>query len=68
MAPYLKNSTNYKIYHSVDDYLVNETQLKNLKAISESKTILMSNGAHLGFMYTPEFIDDLKKEIIAKAE
>lgn len=66
LAPYLKNSTNYKIYHSVDDYLVNETQLKNLKAISESKTVLMSNGAHLGFMYTPEFLGNLKQDIIAK--
>lgn len=66
LSPFLKNSSNYKIYHSVDDYLVDEMQLKNLKAVSGSKTVLLSNGAHLGFMYTPEFIGDLQKEIVAK--
>lgn len=66
LSPFLKNSSNYKIYHSVDDYLVNKKQLQNLKAVSGSKTVLLSNGAHLGFMYTPEFIGDLKKEIVAK--
>ncbi len=64
LAPYLKNGSNYKIYHSIDDYLVNRKQLKNLKALSGAKTVLLSNGAHLGFMYTPEFIGDLKKEIV----
>jgi hypothetical protein len=63
LSDFLKNSSNYKIYHSVDDYLVNQNQLKNLKLCSGKKTTLMSNGAHLGFMYTPEFIEDLKKEI-----
>ncbi|MCM1010079.1 MAG: MlaA family lipoprotein [Fusobacterium sp.] len=64
LAPFLKNSSNYKIYHAVDDYLVNQKQLKNLKAISGSKTVLLSNGAHLGFMYTPEFIKSLNNEIL----
>lgn len=64
LAPFLKNSPNYKIYHSVDDYLVNQKQLKNLKALSGSKIVLLSNGSHLGFMYTPEFISDLNKEIL----
>jgi len=63
LANFLQNSTNYKIYHSVDDYLVNSTQLKKLKVCSGKKTVLLSNGAHLGFMYTPEFLEDLKKEI-----
>lgn len=63
LASFLQNSTNYKIYHSVDDYLVNQTQLKKLKICSGKKTTLLSNGAHLGFMYTPEFLEDLKKEI-----
>lgn len=66
LSPFLRNSPNYKIYHSMDDYLVNQNQLKNLKTVSGSKTVLMSNGAHLGFMYTPEFMESLKKEIIAK--
>lgn len=60
---FLKNSDNYKIYHSLDDYLVNQSQLKKLKICSGKKTVLLSNGAHLGFMYTPEFIEDLRKEI-----
>lgn len=63
LASFLQNSSNYKIYHSVDDYLVNQTQLKKLKICSGKKTTLLSNGAHLGFMYTPEFLKDLKKEI-----
>ncbi len=63
LASFLQNSSNYKIYHSVDDYLVNQTQLKKLKICSGKKTTLLSNGAHLGFMYTPEFLEDLKKEI-----
>ena len=63
LASFLQNNSNYKIYHSVDDYLVNQTQLKKLKICSGKKTTLLSNGAHLGFMYTPEFLEDLKKEI-----
>ena len=63
LANFLKNSNNYKIYHSIDDYIVNKKQLKQLKLYSGKKTVLMSNGAHLGFMYTPEFLEDLRKEI-----
>lgn len=63
ISDFLQNSNNYKIYHSVDDYLVNQSQLKKLKLYSGKKTVLLSHGAHLGFMYTPEFINELKKEI-----
>ena len=63
LTDFLQNSNNYKIYHSLDDYLVNQSQLKKLKIYSGKKTLLFSNGAHLGFMYKPEFIDDLKREI-----
>lgn len=63
LASYFKSNSNYKIYHSLDDYLVNQTQLKKLKICTGKKTTLLSNGAHLGFMYTPEFLEDLKKEI-----
>ncbi len=64
LADFLQNSKNYKIFHSLDDYLVNHSQLKKLKIYSGKKTLLYSNGAHLGFMYKPEFIDDLKREIV----
>lgn len=63
ISDYLQNNDNYKIYHSLDDYLVNQNQLKKLKQCCGKKTILFSNGAHLGFMYTPEFLQELKKEI-----
>ena len=63
---YLQNNNNYKIYHSLDDYLVNQSQLKKLKIYTGKKTLLLSNGAHLGFMYKPEFIEDLKREIAIK--
>ena len=66
ISDYLKNNSNYKIYHSIDDYLVNQNQLKNLKLITGDKTLLFSNGAHLGFMYTSEFIKDFKNEIKSK--
>ena len=63
ISDFLQNSTNYKIYHSLDDYLVNTKQLKQLKIRTGKKTLLLSNGAHLGFLYTPEFLKDLKQEI-----
>ena len=63
---YLQSNNNYKIYHSLDDYLVNQSQLKKLKIYTGKKTLLLSNGAHLGFMYKPEFIEDLKREIAIK--
>ncbi len=63
ISDFLQNSTNYKIYHSMDDYLVNTKQLKQLKIRTGKKTLLLSNGAHLGFLYTPEFLKDLKQEI-----
>lgn len=63
LEEFLKNSTNYKIYHTLDDYLVNQKQLKQLKIYTGKKTVLLSNGAHLGFLYKPEFIEDLKREI-----
>lgn len=63
LEDYLKNNSNYKIYHSLDDYLTNHAQLKKLKLYTGKNTVLMSNGAHLGFLYTKEFLDDLKSEI-----
>lgn len=63
IADYLKNSTNYKIYHTLDDYLVNHKQLKDLKQIAKDKVVLYDHGAHLGFLYRDEFLTELKKDI-----
>ncbi len=66
ISNYLRNNENYKIYHAIDDYLANKNQLKKLRQYSGKKLVLLSNGAHLGFLYRQEFIDELKKEISLK--
>ncbi len=63
---YLQNGQNYRIYHTIDDYLVNYEQLKKLKSYSKEKMKLIDKGAHLGFLYREEFINDLRKEISLK--
>ena len=63
LSDYLQNNNNYKIYHSLNDYLVNHSQLKKLKLYTGKKTVILNNGAHLGFLYTNEFINELKKDI-----
>lgn len=63
ISHYLKNSDNYKIYHSLNDYLTNTQQLKKLKLYTGKKSTYLDNGSHLGFLYREEFIDELKKEI-----
>jgi len=63
ISNYLINKENYKIFHSLDDYLTNKSQLKELKGFCDDKLILFSNGSHLGFLYRDEFIENLKKEI-----
>lgn len=63
ISDFLQNSDNYKIYHSLNDYLTNTNQLKRLKQYSGTKSVYLDNGAHLGFLYRQEFIDDLKKTI-----
>lgn len=60
---YLQNNDNYKIYHTLDDYLVNQRLLKQLKQCSDKKLVLIDHGSHLGYMYRKEFIDELKKDI-----
>lgn len=59
----LKTSDKYKIYHTVDDYFVNQEQLEWLKNVSNDKTILFSNGSHLGYLYRKEFLDQFEKDI-----
>ena len=69
ISQYLTSADNYKIYHSINDYLTNEKQLKKLKQYTGKNTILYDNGAHLGFLHRKEFLDSLKNEIkISKAE
>lgn len=63
LSDYLQNNNNYKIYHSLNDYLVNHSQLKKLKLFTGKKTVILNNGGHLGFLYTNEFINELKKDI-----
>jgi hypothetical protein len=46
--------------------LASNSQLKRLKQYTGDKTVFLDNGAHLGFMYRKEFIDDLKETISLK--
>ena len=63
ISDYLINSDNYRIYHSLDDYLISNSQLKTLKEKCENKLKIFSNGAHLGFLYRDEFKNELSNEI-----
>jgi len=63
LLEYFINSNNYKIFHSLDDYLISKEQLKDLKNCCENKLTLFNNGSHLGFLYRDEFLNELKKEI-----
>ena len=63
ISSYLINKNNYKIFHSLDDYLTNKSQLKELKGFCDDKLVLFDSGAHLGFLYRDEFINELKNEI-----
>lgn len=63
ISDYLENANNYKIYHTKNDYLINKTQLKQLKRMAGDKLIIMDNGSHMGFLYKKEFQNDLRKTI-----
>jgi len=63
ISDYLEHGKNYKIYHSLTDYLTNTNQLKKLKQVSGDRAVYLDNGAHLGFLYREEFIEDLKETI-----
>ena len=63
IADFLAYSDNYKIYHALNDYLTNTNQLRRLKDYTGKRTVLFDNGAHLGFLYRKEFIDDLNDTI-----
>lgn len=63
LADYLVKNDNYKIYHSMDDYFTNKNQISKLKLMAGKHLVCLSNGAHLGFLYRPEFIEALKADI-----
>jgi ABC-type transporter lipoprotein component MlaA len=60
---FLQIGKNYKIYHSIDDYYTNQTQLSWLKEQTKDKSVFFSNGSHLGFLYRKEFLAKLEKDI-----
>ncbi len=64
IANYLKSNSNYKIYHSLDDFFINKNQLEKLKLYNPSCVVFLNNGSHLGFLYRKEFLDEFKKEIL----
>jgi exopolysaccharide biosynthesis predicted pyruvyltransferase EpsI len=64
ISDYLKEAKNYKIYESIDDYLINKSQLEYLKNYAPENVICLNNGSHLGFLYRKEFQDELKKDIV----
>ncbi len=63
IAGFLKESKNYKIYHSLDDFFINKNQLEQLKLYSPTNVVCLNNGSHLGFLYRKEFQDVFKREI-----
>jgi len=63
LADFLQKNKKYKIYHTVDDYYVNQEQLIWLKKQSQNKSVFFSNGSHLGFLYRKEFLNEFKKDI-----
>ena len=63
ISGYLETANNYKIYHTRNDYLINTSQLKQLKYMSGKKLVIIDNGSHMGFLYRPEFITNLQKTI-----
>ena len=63
LKDYLVNNRNYKIYHTLDDYLVNQTQLKDLRQFAGANLVLFDKGSHLGYLYRDEF----KKQLIKDA-
>ncbi len=65
---YLENNDNYKIYHTLDDYLVNSQQLNILKKHTGNKSVFLNNGSHLGYLYRPEFISSLKNDVAIISE
>ena len=68
ISSYLQNNNNYKIYHSLDDYLVNQDQLKDLRQYAGRNLVLFDRGSHLGYLYRQEFKEQLIKDITKAKE
>ena len=67
LANYFLNNDNYKIYQSLDDYLINKSQLAKLKNYAGTHMTCLNCGAHLGFLYRKEFTEALMKDINNKS-
>ncbi len=63
ISNFLLNNKNYKIYHTLDDYLVNQEQLKDLRKFAGKNLVLFDKGSHLGYLYRKEFKDILLSDI-----
>ena len=50
-------------YESFDDYFLNKDQIIKLKNYAGENLICINCGAHLGFLYRKEFLDNIKNEI-----
>jgi ABC-type transporter lipoprotein component MlaA len=64
ISDYLETSNNYKIYHTVNDYLISTEQLKLLKNMAKDKLTIFDNGSHMGFLYRKEFLENLNNTIL----
>lgn len=68
ISNFLQKNNDYKIYHTLDDCFVNQTQLNWLKKQTKDKSILFSNGGHLGFLYRKEFFNQFLKDISLQSQ
>ena len=63
ISDYLYKNNNYRIFESMDDYLLNQDQINKLKNITGEKMVCINCGAHLGFLYKKEFMSEFKKYV-----
>lgn len=63
IADYMKTADNYKVYHTLNDYLINRIQLKQLRYLAGNKLVLIDNGSHMGFLYREEFLTDFRQTL-----
>ena len=63
LSDYLMNNNNYRIYHSLDDYFVNQNQITKLKELAGRHLTCINCGAHLGYLYRKEFSDALINDL-----
>ncbi|MBR1775910.1 VacJ family lipoprotein [bacterium] len=63
ISDYLQSNDNYKIYQSMDDYLINKSQIIKLKDIAGNHLVCLNCGSHLGFLYRKEFEEALINDI-----